>query len=104
MGQRRKHVTQTASNQDVEPPADNQQIVRALGARGGNIVEVSWVTGIGRAARQPVGSVDTRQLLPGISGACRTAQALQDRAWRQLHSISSSYLYTILLPTSPALI
>jgi len=41
MGQRRKHVTQTAFNQEVEPPTSNQQIVRALGTRGGNIVEVT---------------------------------------------------------------
>jgi hypothetical protein len=40
MGQRRKHMLQTAFSQDIQPPADNQQIVRALGTRGGNIVEV----------------------------------------------------------------
>eukprot|EP00775_Hariotina_reticulata_P009258 gene9258-9424_t len=45
MGQRRKHVTQTAFNQDVEPPSSNQQIVRALGTRGGNIVEVEYPNG-----------------------------------------------------------
>ena len=41
MGQRRKHVTQGVVTQDIQPPADNQHIVRALGSRGGNIVEVS---------------------------------------------------------------
>lgn len=40
MGQRRKHVTQASVTQDVQPPQDNQHIVRALGSRGGNIVEV----------------------------------------------------------------
>ncbi|KAF6259225.1 hypothetical protein COO60DRAFT_1030707 [Scenedesmus sp. NREL 46B-D3] len=45
MGQRRKHMLQTAITQDIQPPADNQQIVRALGARGGNIVEVEYPNG-----------------------------------------------------------
>jgi hypothetical protein len=40
MGKTRKHVT-GAVTQDVQPPDDNQHIVRALGSRGGNIVEVS---------------------------------------------------------------
>jgi hypothetical protein len=40
MGQRRKHMLQSAITQDIQPPAANQQIVRALGTRGGNIVEV----------------------------------------------------------------
>lgn len=36
---RRKHITQ-ALNEEVQPPSGNQSIVRALGTRGGNIVEV----------------------------------------------------------------
>jgi hypothetical protein len=40
MGQRRKHMLQAAVNEEVQPPADGQHIVRALGSRGGNIVEV----------------------------------------------------------------
>lgn len=43
MGQRRKHVLQTVFSQDIQPPAENQQIVRAVGARGGNIIEVHLV-------------------------------------------------------------
>eukprot|EP00879_Flechtneria_rotunda_P028248 GHRR01030340.1.p2 GENE.GHRR01030340.1~~GHRR01030340.1.p2 ORF type:complete len:108 (+),score=9.90 GHRR01030340.1:194-517(+) len=45
MGQRRKHVTQNAISQDVQPPEHNQHIVRALGSRGGNIVEVEYPHG-----------------------------------------------------------
>jgi probable RNA-binding protein EIF1AD len=37
---RRKHVTQQSLTQDVQPPGAGQSVVRALGARGGNIVEV----------------------------------------------------------------
>lgn len=40
MGQRRKHVTQAAAAGDVAPPEPHQAIVRALGPRGGNLVEV----------------------------------------------------------------
>jgi hypothetical protein len=40
MGQRRKYVTQTLVTEDVQPPDDNQHIVKCLGTRGGNIVEV----------------------------------------------------------------
>lgn len=43
MSHRRKHVT-ASSQQDIQPPGEGQQIVRALGSRGGNIVEV----GLGR--------------------------------------------------------
>lgn len=39
MSRRRKHVIQLAQ-EDVEPPGPDQAIVRALGTRGGNIVEV----------------------------------------------------------------
>jgi hypothetical protein len=39
MSRRRKHVT-LALEQDIEPPGPGQAIVRALGTRGGNIVEV----------------------------------------------------------------
>jgi hypothetical protein len=39
MGQRRKHVTHAALNQEVTAPSDGQAIVRALGPRGGNIIE-----------------------------------------------------------------
>jgi hypothetical protein len=38
---RRKHVLQSSLMQDVEPPEDGQQIVRAVGSRGGNIIEAS---------------------------------------------------------------
>ena len=37
---RRKHVTQQSLTQDVQPPGAQESIVRALGTRGGNIVEV----------------------------------------------------------------
>jgi probable RNA-binding protein EIF1AD len=37
---RRKHLLQSSLLQDVEPPGDGQQIVRAVGSRGGNIIEV----------------------------------------------------------------
>ncbi len=40
MSQRRKHVTQAILNQQVQPPEEGQRIVRALGSRGSNIVEV----------------------------------------------------------------
>lgn len=39
MSARRKHLT-LALKQDVRPPAAGEAVVRALGARGGNIVEV----------------------------------------------------------------
>ena len=37
---RRKHVLQNSLTGHVEPPTEGQQIVRAVGSRGGNIVEV----------------------------------------------------------------
>jgi len=40
MSRARKHVLQAALAGDVEPPGPDQCIVRALGARGGNLVEV----------------------------------------------------------------
>lgn len=44
---RRKHVTLNALQKDVEPPQDNESIVRALGSRGSNIMEVRWGLGGG---------------------------------------------------------
>ncbi len=41
MSRGRKHVIQ-ALQQDVEPPGAGQSLVRALGTRGGNIVEVGY--------------------------------------------------------------
>lgn len=39
MSHRRKHVTQ-ALQQQIDPPTENQRIVKALNTRGGNIIEV----------------------------------------------------------------
>lgn len=40
MSRARKHVLQEALADEIEPPGPDQCIVRALGARGGNLVEV----------------------------------------------------------------
>ena len=37
---RRKHVLQNSLTGHVEPPTEGQLIVKAVGSRGGNIVEV----------------------------------------------------------------
>lgn len=42
MSSRRKHVTHGLS-QEIEAPKDGERIVRAIGSRGGNIVEVIYV-------------------------------------------------------------
>lgn len=44
---RRKHLLQSLE-QEVEPPGEGQHIVRALGSRGSNIIEVrheGWAAG-----------------------------------------------------------
>ena len=40
MSRRRKHVLQDALQQEVKAPVEGQEIVRALGSRGDNLVEV----------------------------------------------------------------
>ena len=40
MSRARKHVLQEALAGEIEPPGPDQYIVRALGARGGNLIEV----------------------------------------------------------------
>ena len=40
MSRRRKHMTLGSEQQDVGPPQEGQAIVRALGSRGSNLVEV----------------------------------------------------------------
>ncbi|KAI8471821.1 MAG: hypothetical protein J3K34DRAFT_520188 [Monoraphidium minutum] len=42
---RRKYITQQSLTQEVQPPGPDESIVRALGARGGNIVEVEHPDG-----------------------------------------------------------
>lgn len=44
MGNRRKHLT-GGERQPLEPPTEGQRIVRAVGPRGGNIVEVEYPGG-----------------------------------------------------------
>ncbi|KAK9814192.1 hypothetical protein WJX72_001988 [[Myrmecia] bisecta] len=45
MSIRRKHVTQGSLQNEVQPPGPGQRIVRAVGSRGGNIVEVEYPDG-----------------------------------------------------------
>ena len=42
---RRKYLTQTSLVQDVQAPGEGEFVVRALGSRGGNIIEVSSMSG-----------------------------------------------------------
>lgn len=42
---RRKHLLQSLE-QEVEPPGEGQHIVRALGSRGSNIIEVRTRAGL----------------------------------------------------------
>ena len=44
---RRKHVTLNALQQEVEPPGEGQHIVRAVGSRGSNLIEVRGLRGWG---------------------------------------------------------
>lgn len=45
MSRRRKHLTLAMDQADARPPAAGESIVRALGARGGNVVEVERADG-----------------------------------------------------------
>jgi hypothetical protein len=42
---RRKHILLQSLQEDVDAPSEGQQIVRAVGSRGGHIIEASKKTG-----------------------------------------------------------
>ena len=52
MSRARKHVLQEALAGEIEPPGPDQCIVRALGARGGNLVEVRNCWGLSNGRRR----------------------------------------------------
>jgi hypothetical protein len=47
---RRKHLLQQTLQEDIDPPLEGQQIVLAIGSRGGNQIEV----GIYLETKEPV--------------------------------------------------